>query len=320
VAERETRDGLAGRRRRGLAADDALTAVDNFLQHLASGLLTGGVLALLASGLALIFGVMGMVNFAQGDFVMLGMYAVFITAGALALPGALVSILLLPAFLAFGWLLHRGLVGRLAAPREAAMAQGHDSQLLLTLGLSLICQNGALLVFGADPRGGGAARDAIRVAGLVLDPDRVLASAVALIATAGLFVMLTRTNTGRSMRAAAADPVAAQYCGIDVPRAHRTAFSIGAGLAGVGGGLLSGFYPIQPFVSLDFIVLMFAAVVLGGLGSIAGACVGGLLIGVVQGLGQLVVPLQLQSLSVFGVFLLVLFVRPQGLFGKAVRV
>jgi branched-chain amino acid transport system permease protein len=291
------------------------------VQHLASGLLTGGVLALLATGLALVFGVMGVVNFAHGDLVMAAMYAALIATTQFAASGLLVALLLFPVFYAVGWALHWTLIGRLEPSTDGkGAARDHDAQLLLTLGLSLVLQNGALMLFGSDPRGGGGNQTAFHVAGVVLDSHRLYAFAVALLGSAALFLVLNRTTLGRGLRAAAADPTAAQYSGIDVRKAHRVAFAIGTGLAGVGGGLLATFYPIQPFVSLDFIILMFAAVVLGGLGSIAGACVGGLLIGVVQGLGQLVVPLQLQSLTVFAVFLLVLFVRPQGLFGKAVRV
>jgi branched-chain amino acid transport system permease protein len=289
------------------------------IQQLVSGLMTGGVLALLAGGLALIFGVMGMVNFAHGDFVMLGMYAAFFTVAGLAVPFAAAAIMFLPVFIAFGWLLHRGLIGRLLVRRDGSSG-GHDPQLLLTLGLSLILQNGALLLFGATTRGGSASNSPITVAGIVIDPQRLIAGVAGVAVTALLFIFLNRTSRGRSMRAAAADPIAAQYSGIDVNGQQRWAFAIGTGMAGVGGGLLAGFYPIQPFVSFDFIILMFAAVVLGGLGSVPGACLGGLIIGVVQGLGQLVLPLQLQSLTVFVIFLLVLFVRPQGIFGQKVRV
>jgi branched-chain amino acid transport system permease protein len=264
---------------------------------------------------------MGVVNFAHGDLVMVAMYAALLTATATAIPGVLIAVLMLPVFLVVGWLLHYLLIGRLAVSSDGRAAdRDHDAQLLLTLGLSLVLQNAALMAFGSDPRGGGGIQDPVRVAGIVLDTQRLVAFAVATIAGVALLLILERTSLGRGMRAAAADPVAAQYCGVEVRRAHRTAFAIGTGLAGVGGGLLATFYPIQPFVSLDFIILMFAAVVLGGLGSVAGACLGGLVIGVVQGLGQLVLPLELQSLTVFGVFLLVLFVRPQGFFGKAVRV
>ncbi|WP_395105074.1 branched-chain amino acid ABC transporter permease [Actinomadura sp. SCN-SB] len=295
--------------------------MNDLLQYAISGLMTGGVIALLSTGLALIFGVMGVVNFAHGDAVMVAMYTALLISTGTAIPGIAIAVLLLPVFMAVGWLLHLVLIGRLAQSVDGRPAErDHDAQLLLTLGLSLILQNAALMIFGSDPRGGGGVQEPIKVAGLVLDPQRLLAFAIALLVSGALFVVLNRTAFGRGLRAAASDPVAAQYCGIEVKRAHRAAFAIGTGLAGVGGALLATFYPIQPFVSLDFIILMFAAVVLGGLGSVPGACVGGLLIGLIQGLGQIFLPLQLQTLTGFLVFLLILFVRPQGIFGKAVRV
>jgi branched-chain amino acid transport system permease protein len=287
------------------------------LQHLVSGLLIGGVLALLAGGLALIFGVMGMVNFAHGDIVMLGMYGALIVVGTIAAPFSLASLILLPVFLALGWGLHRLVIAPVLKTRSGSVA-GHDAQLLLTLGLSLILQNAALMFFGADPRG-GASGDAIVLSGIVIDPQRLIAGVVGVVATVALYLFLQRTRYGRGMRAAAADSNAASDNGVDVVASQRLAFALGTGMAGVGGALLAGFYPVQPFVSFDFIILMFAAVVLGGLGSVVGAAVGGIVIGVVMGLGQLVLPLQLQNLGVFAVFLLVLFVRPQGLLGMRAR-
>jgi branched-chain amino acid transport system permease protein len=132
--------------------------------------------------------------------------------------------------------------------------------------------------------------------------------------------MLKGTKTGRLLRATADDTIAAIYMGIDVRRAHMIAFAIGTGLAGLGGGILATFYPTQPYVGEDFIVLMFVAVVLGGLGSVTGAVLGGLAIGMAQAFAPLLLPLDLQSVVVFALFLIVLFLRPQGIFGRAARV
>lgn len=293
----------------------------DIVQTIVSGLLVGGVLALLATGLALIFGVMKVVNFAQGDFVMLGMYGAFFVITGLQMPSLVVAVVLFPVFAALGVLTHVLLLSRLTGS-SAAAKYGHEVQLLATLGLSLILQNLTLMVIGPDPKSLSldATSAAWRVGGLVLNEAKTLGFLLAMVATAALAWFLNRTRQGRRLRAAADDPVAAGYVGVDVGRAHRLAMAIGVGLAGVGGGILGTYYAIQPFVAWDWIVLMFAAVVLGGLGSVSGAFLGGLVIGVVQAVSQTVLPLQLQYVGVFAVFLLVLYVRPQGMFGKAVRI
>ncbi|MFI1568994.1 branched-chain amino acid ABC transporter permease [Streptomyces sp. NPDC020490] len=291
-----------------------------FIQHLATGLQTGGVLALLSTGLAVIFGVMRVVNFAQGDYVMLGMYAVFFAVGGTSLPALLVAVCMLPVFAGLGALLHWILVSRVTGGKGGG-ADGHDAQLLLTLGLSLVLQSGVLMAFGANPRSLSETSSgrAWHLGGIVLDPSRTIGFVIAMAAAAALFLFLARTPRGRQLRAAADDPVAATYVGVDVKGAHRLAFAVGIGLAGLGGGILATFYPIHPYISLDFIVLIFSAVVLGGLGSIPGAVIGGLVIGMVQSLSELVLPTQLQIVGVFIVFLAVLYLRPQGLLGKVER-
>jgi branched-chain amino acid transport system permease protein len=134
-----------------------------------------------------------------------------------------------------------------------------------------------------------------------------------------VYVFLTRTDLGRALRAAADDPEAASYQGINVRAMHGVAFGVGIALVAAAGGLLATCYPIEPNVAVNFIVLMFVAVVLGGLGSIPGAFAGGIAIGLVQSLTLLVLPLQLQNVGVFVAFLIVLYVRPQGLFGRRMR-
>jgi branched-chain amino acid transport system permease protein len=289
-------------------------------QALVTGLLFGGVLALLSAGLALIFGVMRVVNFAQGEFVMLGMYTcVWLVAAYGIDPVAAVF----PAFLgmaALGWLIHRALLSRVATG-DAGRAIG-DPHLIMTLGLSLVLQNGALLAIGATPMLVFHPRTVayMNFAGIVVNEARVLATAIAVVVSVAFFWFLTRTATGKGMRAVSDDPEAATYVGLDVKGLQRLAFALGAGLAGLGGALVGSFQAVQPFVSWNYIVFMFAAVVLGGLGSPYGAAVGGVAIGLAWGVAPLILPLELQMLGVFAVFLLVLFVRPHGLFGFAGRV
>ena len=276
-------------------------------QALATGLLFGGVLALLSAGLALIFGVMRVVNFAQGEFVMLGMYTcVWLVAAYGIDPVAAV----LPAFLGMavlGWLIHRALLSRVATGDA---------------GRALVLQNGALMAIGATPMLVSHPRTVayVNVGGIVVNEARLLAAVIAVVVSVAFFWFLTRTATGKGMRAVSDDPEAATYVGLDVRALQRLAFALGAGLAGLGGALVGSFQAVQPFVSSNYIVFMFAAVVLGGLGSPYGAAVGGVAIGLAWGVAPLILPLELQMLGVFAVFLLVLFVRPHGLFGYAGRV
>jgi branched-chain amino acid transport system permease protein len=196
-----------------------------------------------------------------------------------------------------------------------------DAQLILTLGLSLIITNATTMILSPTPRGIRTtyATQAFALGPLLLNQARTYAFLMALLLAAGMYLFLTRTDLGKALRAAADDPEAASYQGINVRAMHGVAFGVGIALVAAAGGLLATYYPIEPNVAVNFIVLMFVAVVLGGLGSIPGAFVGGILIGLVQSLTLLVLPLQLQNVGVFVAFLVVLYVRPQGLFGLRAR-
>jgi len=136
---------------------------------------------------------------------------------------------------------------------------------------------------------------------------------------AALFLFIGRTRIGKMLRAAADNPEAATYMGIDVQRAHRIAFGLGCAITALAGGLVATYYPFQPYVGLEFVIIMYAGVVLGGMGSIGGAFWGGLTIGLVQQLSTLVLPVQLQNTAIFVVFLLIMMLRPEGLFGRDVE-
>ena len=293
----------------------------NLIQTLVTSLLLGGVLALLSSGLTIIFGVMRVVNFAQGELVMLGMYAMVFVANmtGLAYP-QLASPLILILFMIGGAILYRLTLKHVSSTRLGS-ARGHDAQLIMTLGMSLVLQNLALMAFGSTPHLlSSAMAGAWNVGPIVLNKPRVIGFVIALVAISGLLYTLRATKVGLTLRATADDALAARYMGIDVDRAQMLAFAIGTGLAGLGGGILATFYPTQPFVGEDFIVLMFVAVVIGGLGSVTGALLGGLTIGMAQAIAPLILPLALQNVVVFAIFLLVLFVRPFGIFGRMGRV
>ena len=298
-----------------------------FLQALAAGVTVGGAYALMCIGLGIIFGSMRVINFAQGDFMMLGMYTAFYLTtgfGILTVLGPYAgpiaaAFLAGPVVFAIGWVVHRLVVSRVTGAGVAASeGAGAYGQIIVTLGLSLILQNGGLIVFGSTP-------DAIRtpmshrsweMGPVLFNQARVVSFLVAILVVIAVYLFLGRTRAGKGLRAAADNSTAALYMGIDVDRAHRLAWSLGVGITAVAGGLLADSQSFQPYVGFDFVIVMYAGVVLGGLGSIAGAFWGGLVIGIVQQMSTLVLPYQLQNTAIFVVFLLIIFLRPQGMFGR----
>ncbi len=312
---------------------DLAIAFENFMQALVAGLLVGAIYGLMCVGLGLIFGVMRVINFAQGDFLMLGMYfSLYVVAGlgvfaflgpnAAPIAGALLAG---PALFAGGWLLHRLLLGRVTGTRAAG--SGHDAQLILTLGIALILENGGLIAFGSTPQVVRTPLSSVAWqaplfyddAAVFINKARGVACLVSVLVAGALYWFIGRARLGKALRAAADNPEAATYMGIDVDRAHGVAFGIGSGVTAIAGGLVATYYPFQPYVGFDFVIIMYAGVVLGGMGSILGAFWGGMTIGLVQQLSTLVLPLQLQNAAIFVVFLLVVQLRPQGLFGRSVE-
>ena len=145
---------------------------------------------------------------------------------------------------------------------------------------------------------------------------RTVGFAIAILLAAGLYFFLSRARLGQAIRAAADNPIAASYVGVDVDRSHRFAFGLGVGITAVAGGLIAISQSFQPYIGFDFVIVMYAGVVLGGLGSILGAFWGGLTIGLVQQMSTLILPYQLQNTAIFVVFLLIIFFRPRGMFGR----
>jgi branched-chain amino acid transport system permease protein len=312
-------------------------AIENILQSLTAGLLIGAIYGLMCVGLALIFGVMRVINFAQGDFMMLGMYTAytfFAAFGVEALFGNVygpyaAAFLAGPVLFAVGWLIHRLLISRVSGTRTARLeGEGHHAQLILTLGLALILQNAGQIFFGSMVV---SVRTPLSSSAWIVGPlwgddieifvnkARFIAAAISVAIIAGIGLVIARTRMGKALRAASDDPTAATYIGIDVDRAHRMAFALGVSITAVAGGLLTPNYPFHPFVGLEYVIIMYAGVVLGGLGSIVGPFWGGMTIGVVQQLSALALPTQLQNSAIFVVFLLIIFLRPQGFFGRVVE-
>jgi len=310
--------------------------VENFLQLLTAGLLTGAIYGLMCVGLSVIFGVMRVINFAQGEFMMLGMYTalgafLFLAPAGFGDAAPFIAALLagIPIFL-LGIALHKLLVSRVTGIVGTALqGEGHYAQLILTLGISLILSNGGLVVFGSAPvsistplsstswgEGGLPLGESVL---LFINRGQTIAAVIAIAVVIAFALFMARSRLGRSLRAAADNPRAAIYMGVDVDRAYRLAFGFGVGITAIGGGLLASSYPFQPYVGIEYVIVMYAGVVLGGLGSLRGAFFGGLTIGLVQQLSALILPNQLQNTAIFVVFLLILLIRPEGLFGRAAR-
>ena len=280
------------------------------LSSLANGVMLGGLYALIALGLTLIFGVMKVINFAHGSLMMLAMYATFWLATVLRLDPYLSLLLTVPAGFALGYAVQRVVI----AP---VLRDAEHNQLLMTLGLALFLDNLALVVFKADPRTllTAYSQSTVALGGLRLNLPRLLAFGGALLITALLALFLKTTDLGRALRAAAEERDGAALVGIPVRRVYAVAFGLGSACVAAAGTMAVPFFYVSPEVGNTFVITAFVVVVLGGLGSFTGALLGGLLVGVVESLGGLFVHGSLAQIGIFLLFILVLLVRPAGLLG-----
>jgi branched-chain amino acid transport system permease protein len=282
------------------------------LQTLASGVLIGLIYALVAIGLTMIFGVMDIVNFAHGEFLMLGMYASFWLFALFALDPMLTLPLTVLMLFAFGVLLYRFVVRRII---DAPML----SQIFTTFGLMILLRGAAQFFWKPDFRSieNSWVSGSVKLAGIQLGKPQLVAGLGAIAVTWGVHAFLTRTKLGAALEATAADKEAAQLMGIDSNRMFSLAWGIGAACAGAAGVLLATFFPIFPEVGANFILLAFVVVNLGGFGSVIGAFWAGILVGVIEVMGGLLLGPQFKLAVVLVLFLAVLMFRPQGLMGKS---
>jgi branched-chain amino acid transport system permease protein len=281
-------------------------------QSIATGVLLGGVYALVSVGLTLIFGVLGIVNFAQGSMLALAMYMVHSLVQSLGIPIYLAMLLAVPLMFALGY------VTQLLLLNKLTMSGSHEGPLLVTLGLSLFIVNVLLMIYSGRPQSVGSAVDgSLRVMGALLSWERVIAFLGAVAVTIALTVILRKTSFGLSIRAVASNPGGAMLVGVNVGRVYALTFAIGAACVAVAGGLMAPLVSLTPTVGEQFTILAFVIVVLGGLGNVVGAMIGGILIGLVQTVGSLYLPGSGSLIAVFAVFVLTLFLRPQGIFGVA---
>jgi branched-chain amino acid transport system permease protein len=285
---------------------------DLLLQAVVSGLLLGGVYGLVASGLTLIFGVLRIINFAHGAVMMLGMYASYWLFALLGVDPYLSIAVTAPAFFVLGIALQRAII----EPNRHAAAH---NQLLLTLGLALFLENMALVLWQGDFR---TVKSAVSGASFVIgealvEVPRLIACAGAVLVAGLLFALLRLTDVGKAIRALSEEPEGAALVGIDVRRIRAIAFGIGASCVAIAGALVTPFLYIEPYVGETFNIMAFVVVVMGGMGNFLGALFGGFIVGLAESLGAALLPGSLKHLVVFFIFVVVLLLRPEGLFGRS---
>ena len=284
--------------------------MNTVLHVLVVGILLGGIYGLVSIGLNLIFGVIRVVNFAHGELVMLGMYGAFLAYSVLGIDPYLSVVLVVPALFLFGLIVQRLIIEPLQS--ESMM------QMFATFALLTILQNVVLAITRGEGHNVPSKVDSL---GLELGEIRLAATrliilvAVTVIAVL-LHLFLQRTLTGKSIRAVTQDRQAARLMGINVERTFMVTFGIGAALAGLAGALLAPIYTLSPGIGGNFILAAFAVVVLGGLGSVAGAYFGGMIVGIVEAFAGYYIDPELKQAIWFLIFLAVLVVRPNGLFGQ----
>jgi branched-chain amino acid transport system permease protein len=276
-----------------------------------NGLMTGAVYALIALGLTLIYGVLHIINFAHGALLTAAMFAVFFAHKLFGLDPYLAALGLTPLFFLLGYGLQRLVIG--------PAAHGEDRNILLvTLGLAVVIENALLYAFRADTRTINLpyAFDVIEVGTAFLAVPRVIAFFVVVAVALALWLIMRRTDTGKAIRAVAKEKLGAELAGIDVAHIYAVTFGLGTACLAIAACLLIPTYYVNPHAGNAFVLIAFTIVVLGGMGSVTGALIGGLFVGVVESLSSLYLGESLGQIGIFAMFILVLLFRPSGLFGE----
>ena len=282
------------------------------LQALISGILIGGVYALIGIGLTIIFGVMRVINFAHGELMMVGMYMTYFLFTLFGIDPFVSVIITIPLMFIFGGVLQKVFVNRIIG----ALPQ---NQILLTIGLGLIMSNFMMLAFTSDYKilTTSYSSSSLQLGSISISQPLAVSFIITVAITLFLYWFLIKTDTGQAIRATAQDREAAQLMGINVKWMSILAFGIGSSLAGTAGALIAPTYYIFPQVGSAFTLKAFVITVLGGMGSIVGATIGGIIIGIVESVGAVTISSDWKDVLVFSIFLLVLLVKPSGLMGKS---
>jgi branched-chain amino acid transport system permease protein len=280
-------------------------------QLIVSTVILGGIYALIAVGLTLIFGVMRVVNFAHGEFLMLGMYVAFWAFALLHVDPYVMLVIALPLFLAGGWVSYRLIM-------RPVIQASHNVQVFTTVGLSIALQNLALVLWTGDSRFVRTEYYAVvvRFAGAAFNLAQIVAFSIAVACTIALFAFMRWSYTGKVMRATAQDRHASSLMGIDTDRVYALTWAVGIACVGVAGVLLAPIYPVYPTAGLQFVLIAYVAVVLGGLGDMAGALLASLIVAAVEVVGSYVIGTAWKEVLYLVLFIAILIVRPAGLFGQ----
>lgn len=286
-----------------------------FFYSLIDGLFLGGLYASIALGLTLVFGVMKMVNLAQGEFIIGSAYLSLLVVTHVNCDPLLSLLIVAPAMFGIGYLVQRIILNPL-------MKRGQETLLVATFGLMMMAQTAFALFFGNNSLSLNASYTltGITFFGDTVRTVYVIALAMAVLMVVGTYLVLTRLRFGRSVRAAAEDPIAAASVGIDVPLIYGLTFGLACALSAIGGIIIGLSYGFAPTSGSEWLLRSFTVIVLGGMGSLWGVLFGGLVVGVIEEMGAHLVGAQFRDLIVFGFLVLILIVRPQGFFGKKVSV
>ena len=284
--------------------------MNTIVQLVISGLLIGSIYALMSMGLTLIFGVLRVVNFAHGEFLMIAMYGAWAISKLLGVNPYFAAIGVVPAMFLFGALVYRLVI-------ESAVEKPHLVVVFATMGLSIFLQNVALMTMTADLRDVQPIfPHSISIGHIYIKGELLLGFVVTLCCTAALQWMIKRTFLGKAIRATVQDGEAAKLMGIAVPKIFLVTFAAGSALVGLAACVMVPLFSVFPTVGLNFVLIAFVIVVLGGMGSIEGALLGGFCVGVVQSVSAYYVAPAFGQLFFFVLFLLVMIFRPNGLFGQ----
>lgn len=288
--------------------------MNTYFQALLSGIATGAVYGLIALGLSLQFGVMKIINFAHGSFLMMAMYVSLLACNQWGLHPLASAPVTAAVLFAVGWACQRWLIDGIYRKESSREPIG---VLIFTTGLWIFMDYGALLVFGPDSRSVAHSwtNEVVVTGDLIFTYPQIAGCLIAGAVTLALVLFMRYTATGRAIRATGQDREAASVLGIDSQRIYRLSFAIGLGVLGVAGALLLSLYPVNPFVGDIFGMRAFVIVVLGGIGSIAGAFWGGIIVGILESVGSQLIPVTYAEALIFLLFLAVMYFRPRGLFG-----
>jgi branched-chain amino acid transport system permease protein len=293
-----------------------MLTVETVVQSLASGLLTGLLYGLIAAGLALIFGLMDVVNFAHGEFLMAAMYATFGLAVFATLDPLIAAPLVAAALFGFGALIYVGVI------RHAMRATANQGmvQIFATFGLAVVMRGAAQFFFTPDYRNiahtwlGGKT---VAIAGIFLPAPQLVGALVSITAFAALYLLIKRTDFGKALEATRDDAGAVALVGIDKNRIFAFGWGMGSALVGLAGAVMASFFYIYPDVGAPFALIAYVTVALGGFGSVFGAFAAGIIVGLVEAVTAMIISPSLKSVGIYAVYLAIVVFRPRGLYGSA---